>query len=790
MNKKIVSLAVTAVLFGNGEVYAASYNSSLGEIELKNVAGFNNDGNALFSTYGKLIPVDGGTLHGGQIWKVTDMLAPTGTQDATYTNIDGKLFIPNLVQDAFVSYNVTFLLTNPIALEFTIIELTTSSFNNGSETKVVFNQGPKGATGATGPQGSKGDSGDIGPQGPVGLQGPQGLQGIQGPVGSNGLQGAIGPTGATGATGATGKSVLSGTTGPSASDGTQGDFWYDTTSKMMYGPKGATGWDPGVLISGATGATGATGAAGATGATGVQGPIGATGAQGPSGATGAQGPSGAPGAQGPTGASGAYDFSHMADDITTPSDNAKIAFNSTKAAFRVGIDGRGDSNTTGAEDAANTSQLNWNDGDVGFYSFASGFGTKASGEASMAFGKNVAASGIYSFASGFGTNASGEASMAFGKNVSASGIGSAVLGENGPFVSGNYALHIGNNTGTFNGDYSIFVGQLNNTSYYPSYSLLIGNSGIQDQGNIQDLNHLIAIGNYGNYAGGSYSIALGQMTNTSRNYSLALGQMNNQNTDDYSIAIGNGDNQSGKYSIAIGNASNRATTQYSLAIGHNGNQTGGDHSIAIGQGANKTTGGYALAMGTNSNQAAGFSIAVGDQNNQATGIHAFAMGSYKNWASGLSSFAMGGSSEGINGENGNVASGDYSFAFGEGNVASGKHSFAKGDHTVALSYGETAVGLYPTLYTPTSTNSYDPTDRLFVVGNGTGPVTITQNENRSNAFVIYKNGNATLTGTLTHNSDKRLKTNIRRIQLRSAILVVMRPSAKILQKRLNEVFYS
>ncbi len=32
--------------------------------------------------------------------------------------------------------------------------------------------------------------------------------------------------------------------------------------------------------------------------------------------------------------------------------------------------------------------------------------------------------------------------------------------------------------------------------------------------------------------------------------------------------------------------------------------------------------------------------------------------------------------------------------------------------------------------------------------------------------------------------------NERRIQLRSAILVVMRPSAKILQKRLNEVFYS
>ena len=41
--------------------------------------------------------------------------------------------------------------------------------------------------------------------------------------------------------------------------------------------------------------------------------------------------------------------------------------------------------------------------------------------------------------------------------------------------------------------------------------------------------------------------------------------------------------------------------------------------------------------------------------------------------------------------------------------------------------------------------------------------------------------------------DSRINDNsnkVGRIQLRSAILVVMRPSAKILQKRLNEVFYS
>lgn len=59
-----------------------------------------------------------------------------------------------------------------------------------------------------------------------------------------------------------------------------------------------------VIPRGNTGATGAAGATGATGATGPAGPTGATGPAGPQGDTGPQGPAGATGAQGPKGDTG------------------------------------------------------------------------------------------------------------------------------------------------------------------------------------------------------------------------------------------------------------------------------------------------------------------------------------------------------------------------------------------------------------------------------------------------------------------------------------------------------
>lgn len=97
---------------------------------------------------------------------------------------------------------------------------------------------------------------------------------------------AVGATGPTGPAGADGKTILYGSSNPTGSDGVDGDFYINTTTHWIYGPKTNGVW------SSSTSLIGPQGPMGATGATGAQGPIGA---QGPTGATGATGPAG-PGA--------------------------------------------------------------------------------------------------------------------------------------------------------------------------------------------------------------------------------------------------------------------------------------------------------------------------------------------------------------------------------------------------------------------------------------------------------------------------------------------------------------
>lgn len=135
------------------------------------------------------------------------------------------------------------------------------------------------------------DAGEIVPaltkyicNGAVGQQGPQGIQG---------LTGATGSQGATGVAGANGKTVLNGTANPVSGTGTDGDFYINTSTNRLFGPKAGGAWSgSGVALVGPTGATGATGPQGAAGQTGA---TGATGLQGIQGLTGATGPAGAVG---------------------------------------------------------------------------------------------------------------------------------------------------------------------------------------------------------------------------------------------------------------------------------------------------------------------------------------------------------------------------------------------------------------------------------------------------------------------------------------------------------------
>jgi hypothetical protein len=126
-------------------------------------------------------------------------------------------------------------------------------------------EGPQGATGlvgAQGPQGQAGATGATGPQGPIGLTGPAGPQGATGIAGAQGPQGQAGTNGINGSDG---KTILYGTSNPTALIGNNGDFFINTTSNTIFGPKASSVWPTtGVSLVGPQGATGPQGPPGSS----------------------------------------------------------------------------------------------------------------------------------------------------------------------------------------------------------------------------------------------------------------------------------------------------------------------------------------------------------------------------------------------------------------------------------------------------------------------------------------------------------------------------------------------
>ncbi|KPN16273.1 collagen-like protein [Arthrobacter sp. Edens01] len=159
--------------------------------------------------------------------------------------------------------------------------------------------GPAGSTGANGPAG---EQGATGPSGEQGATGPAGAPGAAGPSGAPGPAGPAGEPGPAGLPGRDGNSIHNGSGSPASSLGADGDFYLDTTTFAIYGPKTAGTWPVGAqsLI----GPQGPMGPQGVQGDPGAQGPAGSTGAAGPTGAAGSVGPQGKTGPQGPAGPQG------------------------------------------------------------------------------------------------------------------------------------------------------------------------------------------------------------------------------------------------------------------------------------------------------------------------------------------------------------------------------------------------------------------------------------------------------------------------------------------------------
>ena len=115
-------------------------------------------------------------------------------------------------------------------------------------------------------------------------------------------------------------------------------------------------------------------------------------------------------------------------------------------------------------------------------------------------------------------------------------------------------------------------------------------------------------------------------------------------------------------------------------------------------------------------------------------------------ASGFGSTAIGYNS---------TASGGYSTAMGRITTASGFNSTAMGRSTIASDYASTVIGHYNSSGSSVtnSATSFNTANTAFVIGNGTYNV-------KSDAFKVMFNGDATLAGNLSVNSDARLKANI------------------------------
>ena len=127
----------------------------------------------------------------------------------------------------------------------------------------------------------------------------------------------------------------------------------------------------------------------------------------------------------------------------------------------------------------------------------------------------------------------------------------------------------------------------------------------------------------------------------------------------------------------------------------------------------------------------------------ASGDYSFVTGLWGT-AAGNASVALGNSD----------ANGDNSTAMGY-STANGRYSTAMGYVTQAQSYASLSLGRFS--QDNGSSDEWIPTDAIVTIGDGTSL------SDRQNLMNIKKNGNMWLQGSLTQNSDRELKKNIKRL---------------------------
>ncbi|MGC6414138.1 MAG: tail fiber domain-containing protein, partial [Bacteroidia bacterium] len=436
----------------------------------------------------------------------------------------------------------------------------------------------------------------------------------------------------------------------------------------------------------------------------------------------------------------------------------------------------------------------WDDINVGNYSSATGNNTTASGSSSTAMGNNTTASGSNSTVMGNSTTASGSSSTAMGYNSTASGSISIAMGNSttasgiystamGMFTSasGSSSTAIGSGTrapsytetaiGSYNTTYTpasatswnssdrLFVVGNGTNSSARSDAMVILKNGNVGVGTSTPTNKLDVDGQIRMRTGATNGYIIQSNANGVMSWvdpsSLGAGVTLDQAYDnggagagrtidaiDGTVAINGQDGLlvSGTFDsgLAIGDEGGIPEV-HGVRMFFNPKKAAFRAGSAIGtQWYNENVGVYSFATGANTTASGGTATATGSSST-ASGTTSTAMGS-STTASGNNSTAMGLSTT-ASGSNstamgsGTTASALASTAMGWSTTASGNRSTAMGNNTTSPSYAETAIGNYNTTYTPAGASSWNSSDRLFVVGNGTS------SSSRSDAMVILKNGN-------------------------------------------------
>lgn len=410
----------------------------------------------------------------------------------------------------------------------------------------------------------------------------------------------------------------------------------------------------------------------------------------------------------------------------------------------------------------------------GLVSTAFGYLSEADGAASTAFGYGAQTSGVGATAFGYATKAIGNVSTAMGEGTTAISYGEVVLGlynteyratDTTDFNSADRLLVVGNGTTDDNRSDALILykngnadlnGALTIDSAY-TFPTIDGTTNqvlttdgkgtlswtngkgafITSNGITSSVNHddVFVFGvdslNYGE--GTEHKMYFDKSSGSFRVGGIDNVNWNRDSVGAYSFATGYSSKASGSTSTAFGFGV-QATGFASTAFG-SGTKANGKATVAFGFLA-QANADYATAFGEATIANGELATAFGKET-QADGNQSTAFG-YRSKANGPSSTVFGHSTK---------ADGFYATAFGEQTAATGRSSVAMGIGTAAISYGEVALGSYNTKYQALDTIAFDSTDRLLVIGNGIDA------DNRSDALVVYKNGNLEIGGWLSADGD-------------------------------------